>query len=136
MGRSMRKNEDRKVAEQLFLEEKGRITNKEVARNLSVHPATIARWRKLDEWDMKLVQEVTSPYSSPEEEDFYAVDLRHIKSLNERIEIYLQKKELLPSEILELAQSKYHLMSCMEIINDTMRFPLLDEYVQDDDSIE
>ena len=132
----MRKNEDRKVAEQLFLEEKGRITNKEVARNLSVHPATIARWRKLDEWDMKLVQEVTSPYSSPEEEDFYAVDLRHIKSLNERIEIYLQKKELLPSEILELAQSKYHLMSCMEIINDTMRFPLLDEYVQDDDSIE
>ena len=132
----MRKNEDRKVAEQLFLEEKGRITNKEVARNLSVHPATIARWRKLDEWDMKLVQEVTSQHSSLEEEDFYAVDLRHIKSLNERIDMYLQKKELLPSEILELAQAKFHLMSCMEIINDTMRFPLLDEYVQDDDSIE
>lgn len=130
----MKKNEDRKLAEQLFLDEKGRITNKEVARNLSVHPATVARWRKLDEWDMKLVQEVTSPHSSElEEEDFYSVDLRHVKSLNERIDAYLQKKELLPSEILELAQAKFHLMSCMEIINDSMRFPLLDEYTQDDE---
>jgi hypothetical protein len=133
----MKKNEDRKNAEQTFLNDRGRITNKELAKRLGVHPATVARWKKLDEWDLKLVQSVTSSEGSTGlEEDFFKVDLRHITLLNERIDGYLQKKELLPSEILELAEAKYHLMNCMEIISDQMRYPSVDEFQQEDENFD
>ena len=90
----MRKNEPRKIAEKTFLKDRGRITNKELAKQLGVHPATVARWKKLDEWDVKLVQSVTGgEESGAGETDFYQVDLRHIGALNERIDAYLQKKE-------------------------------------------
>jgi hypothetical protein len=125
----MKKNEDRKLAEEIFLRERGRITNKELAAQLEIHPATVARWKKLDEWDFKLVQAVTSP-EEPEldEREFYETDLRHVRLLNERIDSYLRKRELLPSEIRELAEAKYHIMNCMEIIHDQMRYPLVDEF--------
>jgi Mn-dependent DtxR family transcriptional regulator len=130
----MRKNEDRKRAEKEFLGDRGRITNKDLARSLGVHPATVARWRKLDEWDMKLVQSISDQDERPSsEEDPYALDLRHLSQLNERIEAYLQKKELLPSEILELAQAKFHIMTCMEIIIDHTRYPRHDEAFDEDD---
>lgn len=133
----MRKNEDRKIAEQTFLRDRGRITNKELAKRLEVHPATVARWKKLDEWDMKLVQSVGAEETSGGDEvDFYGADLRHITLLNERIDAYLQKKELLPSEILELSEAKFHLMSCVEILNDQLRYPPTDEFNQVDEEFE
>lgn len=133
----MRKNEDRKVAEQTFLRDRGRITNKELAKRLDVHPATVARWKKLDEWDMKLVQSVgAEEMTGADELDFYGTDLRHITLLNERIDSYLQKKELLPSEILELSEAKFHLMSCVEILNDQLRYPPTDEFNQVDEEFE
>ena len=114
----MRKNEDRKLAEETFLRDRGRVTNKDLAKTLGVHPATVARWKKLDEWDLKLVQSISGPDGSADVDDLYQVDLRQLGLLNERIDAYLEKKELLPSEILELAQAKFHIMHCMEIIND------------------
>ncbi len=133
----MRKNDARKIAEQAFLKDRGRITNKELAKNLGVHPATVARWKKLDEWDLKLVQSV-SPSEEPtiSEEDFFDTDLRQIALLNERIEAYLQRKELIPSEILELAEAKFHLMSCKEIIHDHMSHPLMDLFDQQDQDLD
>lgn len=129
----MKKNEDRKLAESVFLEERGRITNKELAKKLRVHPATVARWKKLDEWDMKLVQSVTTPPPlSEESDDFYGRDLNHIKLLNDRIDVYLRKQELLPSEIRELAEAKLHLMSCMEIIHDHTQYPSVGEFEDED----
>jgi hypothetical protein len=129
----MKKNDDRKIAETTFLGDRGRVTNKELAKKLGVHPATVARWKKLDEWDRKLVQSVTTPIeTSAKEDDLYASDLRHLNLLNDRIDAYLQKKELLPAEILELAEAKYHIISCMEIIHDHMRFPLTDEFGEED----
>jgi len=133
----MRKNEHRKTAELTFLKDRGRVTNKELAKQLGVHPATVARWKKLDEWDMKLVQSVTgSEESGSAESDFYKVDLRHINALNERIDTYLQRKELLPSEILDLAQAKFHLMNCMEIISDQMRYPSVDDFHEEDENFD
>jgi hypothetical protein len=128
----MRKNEHRKLAEQTFLKDRGRITNKELARVLGVHPATVARWKKLDEWDLKLVQSVAEE-PLPPEQDFYGVDLQHVGHLNDRISTYLQKKELLPAEIRELAEAKYHLMSCMEIINEQVRFHDVEQFEDEDD---
>lgn len=128
----MKKNEDRKLAESMFLQERGRITNKELAKELRVHPATVARWKKLDEWDVKLVQSVTATGPlSEESDDFFGRDLIHIRLLNDRIDSYLRKQELLPSEILELAEAKLHLMSCMEIIHDHVQYPAMDELEDD-----
>jgi hypothetical protein len=130
-SRNMKKNEDRKLAEDAFLEERGRITNKELAARLNVHPATIARWRRLDDWDMKLVRAVSAPDEiAPDEEEPFLVDLRHIRLLNDRIDTYLNRKELLPSEIRELAEAKYHLMNCTEIIRDQMTFPFMEDYTE------
>lgn len=121
----MKKNEDRKRAEEIFLAERGRITYKELSKQLRIHPATVARWRDEDDWDGKLDAVKTLP-QEPEaaEEDSYDIDLRHIRLLNERIDLYLRKKELLASEIRELAEAKFHLMNCMEIVHDQTRYPL------------
>jgi uncharacterized protein YjcR len=130
----MKKNQDRRMAERRFLDDRGRITNKELAHQLGLHPATIARWKKLDDWERKLMAHLTSGQApEAEEEDFYTVDMRHLKALNDRIDSYLQRKELLPSEILELAEAKYRLMHCMEIINDRLRYPVVDEYTREED---
>lgn len=124
----MRKNEDRKLAEETFLRDRGRITNKDLAKALGVHPATVARWKKLDEWDMKLVQSISDPDGPVDVDELYQADLKHLGLLNERIDAYLEKKELLPSEILELAQAKFHIMHCMEIINDQLRYPHIPDF--------
>lgn len=126
----MRKNDDRKLAEQTFLTDRGRITNKEIAKKLKVHPATVARWKKLDEWDLKLLQSMSGVEENRDlpDDDFFAVDLRHISLLNERIDAYLQKKELLPSEIRELAEAKFRLISCTSLITDQARYPMIDAF--------
>ncbi len=129
----MKKNDDRKLAESAFLSDRGRITNKELAHRLGVHPATVARWKKLDEWDIKLVQSVGAGGDlDPADEDSYTTDLRHLALLNEKLENHLQKDDLLTSEVLELAEAKYHIMSCMEVINDRFRLPLSDEFGDED----
>ncbi|MDQ1240607.1 MAG: hypothetical protein QG577_2793 [Thermodesulfobacteriota bacterium] len=118
----MKKNNQRKSAEETFLNDRGRITNRDLAIKLGVHPATVARWKKKDEWDLKLLRSVggdeQDDYSS---QDAYDTDLRHLHLLNERIDSYLKKKDLLPSEILELAEAKFHIMGCMEIIDAGMK---------------
>jgi hypothetical protein len=132
----MRKNQDRKHAEKIFLEDRGRVTNKELARTLGIHPATIARWRKIDEWDIKLVQSVSEPAGSEAlEEDFFATDLRHIQLLNERIDGYLGRKDLLPAEIRDLAEAKFQLMTCMELIHDHVSYPAVNEFEDLDEEI-
>ncbi|MEI6133718.1 MAG: phage terminase small subunit-related protein [Desulfomonile sp.] len=120
----MKKNQDRKNAEKTFLQDRGRITNKEMAKKLGVHPATIARWKKTDEWDVKLIQTISDINDSDttEEEDSFNTDMRHLNLLNERIEARLQKKELLSSEILELSQAKLNIISCIEILNDQLKY--------------
>ncbi|MFH0960380.1 MAG: phage terminase small subunit-related protein [Pseudomonadota bacterium] len=119
----MKKNQDRKNAEKTFLQDRGRITNKEMAKKLGVHPATIARWKKWDEWDVKLIQTISDINDSDTgEEDSFNTDMRHLTLLNDCIETRLQKKELLSSEILELSQAKLNIISCMEILNDQLKY--------------
>ncbi len=134
----MRKNDDRKLAEQTFLNDRGRITNKEIAKKLQVHPATVARWKKLDEWDIKLLQSVAGVEESREfaDDDFFAVDLRHISLLNERIDAYLQRKDLLPSEIRELAEAKFRLITCTSIISDQTRYPMVDAFDEQEEDFD
>lgn len=132
----MKKNQDRKVAETKFLEDKGRITNKEMARKLGVHPATVARWKKADEWDLKLMQTISQPEPRiNNHQDVFDIDIEHIRMLNERIGSYLAKKDLLTSEILELSEAKLNLINCMEIINEHSRF-LVDREFDDPSNLD
>ncbi|MGC8657907.1 MAG: hypothetical protein ACP5U1_02430, partial [Desulfomonilaceae bacterium] len=87
------------------------------------HPATIARWKKDDEWDLKLIQNISEknqPHN--EERDFLEIDMRQLNMLNSLIETHLQRKDLLPSEILELSQAKLNIMNCVEILNEQFRY--------------
>lgn len=128
---TVKRDDDRKLSERLFLEHRGRITNKEIAKRIKAHPATIARWKKMDEWDLKLIRAFNEP-EPEEDEELYTRDSRQIDLLNERIDRYLERKELLPSEIRDLAEAKFHLMQCSEIINDQMRYSLFDHYYDED----
>jgi|UniRef100_A0A7C4EX27 IS30 family transposase len=133
----MKKNEQRKRAEEAFLTDRGRITNRDLALQLGVHPATVARWKKKDEWDLKLLKTVgKSAEKEQPTESFRETDLRHLSLLNARIDSYLKKKELLPSEILELAEAKFHIMGCMRMLEadmdeDWMEHEENDEHVFD-----
>ena len=125
----MKKNRDRKIAETRFLEDKGRITNKEMAKTLGVHPATVARWKKADEWDLKLMQSLSQ--SEPpvsHQQNIYRTDLNHIRLLNERIDSYLARRDLLSSEILELSEAKLNLINCLEIISEHSSFSVDREF--------
>lgn len=125
----MKKNRDRKIAETRFLEDKGRITNKEMAKTLGVHPATVARWKKADEWDLKLMQSLSQ--SEPpvsHQQNIYRIDLDHIRLLNERIDSYLARRDLLSSEILELSEAKLNLINCLEIISEHSSFSVDREF--------
>ncbi len=125
----MKKNQDRKVAETKFLEDKGRITNKEMAKTLGVHPATVARWKKADEWDIKLMQSLSQPEPRiSHDQNVYRTDLDHIRLLNERIDSYLARRDLLSSEILELSQAKLNLINCLEIIGEHTGFSVDREF--------
>jgi len=82
---------------------------------------------------MKLVQAVTTPEPlSDESDDFYGRDLHHIRLLNDRIDSYLRRQELLPTEIRELAEAKLHLMSCIEIVHGHSHYPSVDELEEED----
>ncbi len=117
----MKKNEQRKRAEEAFLTDRGRITNRDLALQLGVHPATVARWKKKDEWDLKLLKSVGKSVEKEQRtESFHETDLRHLILLNDRIDLYLKKRELLPSEILELAEAKFHIMGCMRMLEADM----------------
>ncbi len=114
----MKKNHDRKLAEKLFLKERGRISNKELSIRLGVHPASVARWKKMDEWDMKLVQKVSEPTQHDPVTSSLEGEFRHIALLNERLETYLQRRDLVSAEIRDLADAKFNLISCFEILYD------------------
>jgi hypothetical protein len=123
---AMKKNQDRKRAEVIFVKERGRITNKELSAQLGIHPATIARWRRIDDWDRKInasdMGDIGYVGDEESEREDYRTDRRHIMLLGAKIDLYLRKAELLPSEIRDLAEAKFHLMNCMEIVYDHTRF--------------
>ena len=83
----LKKNHDRKLAEELFLIERGRISNKELSIRLGVHHASVARWKKIDEWEIKLLQEVSQPnFQHDPVTSSLDGEFRQIALLNDRIE--------------------------------------------------
>jgi len=48
------KKAERSRAEKMFLQAKGKITNREIAKELKVYSLTVGRWKKEDRWADKL----------------------------------------------------------------------------------
>lgn len=48
------KKEARIQAEKMFLNAGGNITNREIAKAVSVNPLTVGRWKRDEKWDQKL----------------------------------------------------------------------------------
>jgi hypothetical protein len=48
------KKDTREKAEELFLQADGKVTNVGIAKVLQVHPLTIGRWKRTDQWESKL----------------------------------------------------------------------------------
>jgi uncharacterized protein YjcR len=48
------KKEARIQAEKMFLNAGGNITNREIAKAVSVNPLTVGRWKRDEKWDLKL----------------------------------------------------------------------------------
>jgi uncharacterized protein YjcR len=50
----MMKKEARLQAEKMYLNAKGKITNREIAKALNVNALTVGRWKREDDWDATL----------------------------------------------------------------------------------
>ena len=55
------KKESRTKAATLFIQSGGKATNKEIADKLGVHPLSVGRWKKQDNWAAKLEEPKPKP---------------------------------------------------------------------------
>jgi uncharacterized protein YjcR len=55
------KKEAREQAEKMFIKSKGKITNRDIAKEVGVNPLTIGRWKRENDWDAKLKAAETAP---------------------------------------------------------------------------
>ena len=67
---------------------------------------------------MKLVQEVSEPTQHDPVTSSLEGEFRHIALLNEKIETYLQRRDLVSAEIRDLADAKFNILNCLEILYD------------------
>lgn len=51
------KKEARIQGEKMFLKAGGKITNRDIAKAVKVNPLTVGRWRREDDWEMKLKEQ-------------------------------------------------------------------------------
>jgi uncharacterized protein YjcR len=116
----MLKNEARKLALQTYLEEVGLIANNELAKRLSVHAATIARWKRTDNWQEELEQ-FRQNNERPTED--LNTDITDFKEISRRLSALAKDTDLNASSIYYLAKAKCWMMKCRELI--------LDEHTQE-----
>ncbi len=118
-GGVIRKKAARDRAIKIYLDAGGNVTNKDLARKVGVSPATISKWKQLDNWIAQI---------EPEEEEFPGefertetdLDIGELASpeqiirLNRRIDILLQRDYLTAAEVAALAEAKSDLLEAVE----------------------
>jgi hypothetical protein len=83
MKRGSRK-QTRIKAEELFIQAGGRITNVEIAKALQVHPLTVGRWKRADQWASKLQERRDAGVK-----EFVAPATRKKAALEQALKLYL-----------------------------------------------
>jgi transposase len=59
------KKEARTQAEKLFVKSKGKITNRDIAKEVGVNALTVGRWKRENDWDGKLKAAEPAPAKAP-----------------------------------------------------------------------
>jgi uncharacterized protein YjcR len=119
----VRKKAARDKAFKLFVDSGGSVTNKDLARRVGVSPATISKWKELDNWSEKLVSEPepVAPPAAPERTEEVELDMNELASpeqiiqINRRIDILLKREHLSTSEVADLAEAKSDLLEGVEV---------------------
>jgi uncharacterized protein YjcR len=115
----VRKRSARDLAEKLYLEEGGNVSNKELAAAVGVSPATISKWKDVDRWIEKIEFEGTSRKTVQESHGDVTVELSEmiapgqIIDLNRRIDMLLAREHLAADEIVDLAAAKNSLLEAV-----------------------
>lgn len=120
-GGVVRKKAASDKALKIYMEAAGNITNKDLAKRVGVSPATISKWKLVDNWIDKLTPEeevMEAPVEVREARDLDIGELaspEQIIELNRRIDILLKRDYLSASEIADLAEAKSDLLDAVEI---------------------
>ncbi len=115
----VRKRNARDLAERLYLEAGGNITNKRLAASVGVSPATISKWKELDRWIEKIQFEpaITAVPSqrckSAEIDVAEMIAPRQIVEINRKIDQLLARDHLGADEIVHLATAKNSLLAAV-----------------------
>ncbi len=112
-GVAVRKKEARDQALKLFMEAFGNITNKELAEEVEVSPATIGKWKEQDNWNEKL-REPRRPFGPEKvrgELDWNELaNPSQIIEINRKIDSLLKREHLSADEVADLAAAKSELL--------------------------
>jgi hypothetical protein len=115
----VRKRNARDLAERLYLEAGGNITNKKLAAAVGVSPATISKWKELDRWIEKIQFEPATNTALPQRGKTDEIDVaemispRQILEINRKIDQLLAREHLGADEIVDLATAKNSLLSAV-----------------------
>ncbi|MGB9616214.1 MAG: phage terminase small subunit-related protein [Desulfomonilaceae bacterium] len=115
----IRKRNARDLAERLYLEAGGNITNKKLAASVGVSSATISKWKELDRWIEKIQFEpatnaVLSQQGKPDDIDVVEmISPRQILEINRKIDQLLAREHLGADEIVDLATAKNSLLAAV-----------------------
>ena len=119
----VRKKAARDKAFKLYVDSGGSVTNKDLARRVDVSPATISKWKELDNWSEKLMAEpepVAEP-AAPKSAEEVELDMNELASpeqiiqINRRIDTLLKREHLSTSEVADLAEAKSDLLEGVEV---------------------
>jgi uncharacterized protein YjcR len=119
MGGVVRKKAARDKAIKLYLDADGNITNKDLAKRVGVSPATISKWKQLDNWIEKIepeeeeIEEIEQPETDLDMGELASPE--QIIRLNRRIDSLLERDYLTASEVAALAEAKSDLLAAVEI---------------------
>ncbi|AFM26891.1 phage terminase small subunit-related protein [Desulfomonile tiedjei] len=119
MGGVVRKKAARDKAIKLYLDADGNITNKDLAKRVGVSPATISKWKLLDNWIEKIepeeegIEEIEQPETDLDMGELASPE--QIIRLNRRIDSLLERDYLTASEVAALAEAKSDLLAAVEI---------------------
>ncbi len=120
-GGIIRKKEAKDKAFNIYREANGNISNKELALQVEVSPATISKWKDHDKWIDQLAREKafgeSAAANASESDNLDLGDLvspEQIVLINRRIDALLQREFLTPREVANLAIAKSDLMSAVE----------------------
>jgi hypothetical protein len=136
---TVRKKAARDKALGLYLEAGGNITNKDLARKVGVSPATISKWKEVDDWISQITEAPEPEVAGEEEESVVTMvipesveaqetpesgqtevnigDLvwpEQIIEMNRKIDAMLKREYLTAGELAEVADAKVGLLHAVQ----------------------